>query len=642
MPSPFLAGLPYGIMDAGNFLAQQQDAATRNQLAMMQLQAIRDQLASQDLSGNALLPLLAGQPRAQSPVGAGDILPPSSPMTPQAGVGGLPQGGGGGGDMVSYQRPPFSVMAPIIAQAESGGRNIPTGLPNSTASGYFQDVDPTWRQWAQTVPGAAAYPRAMDAPLPIQYAVNRNLYNAQGTKPWVAPGIPKVGPATGQQAQLAPTFTSPGTAPQQPAQSTDGASPDPMALGQVAAQTFPMETWGRNTLIDAARRIEEIAPDAPGHIKIDALQQIEGILAPEEKAELRAALSMMQRQTETPYQRQEMDLRERELRERERRDRAMEDERGTWQAQVDPANNNQLFYFNNKTRQTVDAQGNPYTPGGAQRIGTASGTAFTDSEARYWARVVKAGGSLPPGLGRSGQIVQRVAKEIADEGGDPGMLIERHASVQSDAAALKKLQGMSDQSAAFEKTALYNLDRASRLLKGAAPTNLGPWLNKWIETGETQAGNTAVPPATVAVLTFANEYAKVMSGAMGAQGATVDSRREAAELFNPYFSAGQWDAVAEVAKQEMGSRMQSYDEQLGIIRERLRGGSSTPGASPRQQPVEYKTPEDVAKALDAGKITEDQARQLMFKYFRDTIDTQSGAPDDQRSHPPGTVPGADQ
>jgi hypothetical protein len=134
---------------------------------------------------------------------------------------------------------------------------------------------------------------------------------------------------------------------------------------------------------------------------------------------------------------------------------------------------------------------------------------------------------------------------------------------------------MADAATSFERTASQNFDLALKLSKDAVPTDWGPWLNKWIENGETQAGNTNVPPYVTAMLTGANEYAKIMSGATGAQGATVDSRREAAELFSPYLSAGQIARVVAVAKADMENRKSSLYGQIDDIKDRLRASGST-------------------------------------------------------------------
>jgi hypothetical protein len=81
------------------------------------------------------------------------------------------------------------------------------------------------------------------------------------------------------------------------------------------------------------------------------------------------------------------------------------------------------------------------------------------------------------------------------------------------------------------------------------------------------------------MLTGANEYAKIMSGSTGAQGATVDSRREAAALFSPYLSKGQIERVVAVAKSDMENRKQSLYGQLSDITARIHdGGGFEPSA----------------------------------------------------------------
>jgi hypothetical protein len=73
-----------------------------------------------------------------------------------------------------------------------------------------------------------------------------------------------------------------------------------------------------------------------------------------------------------------------------------------------------------------------------------------------------------------------------------------------------------------------------------------------------------------------------MSGSTGSQGSTVDSRREAAELFSPYLNAGQIEKVVGIAKTDMANREQSLYGQIGDIKQRLQGGGGTMGA--KQQP----------------------------------------------------------
>jgi hypothetical protein len=168
--------------------------------------------------------------------------------------------------------------------------------------------------------------------------------------------------------------------------------------------------------------------------------------------------------------------------------------------------------------------------------------------------------------------------------------------VKADDRSLSNMTRMRDAAVSFERTASRNFDLALKLSKDAVPTDLGPFVNRWIMEGEKTLGDTSVPPYITAMLTGANEYAKIMSGSTGAQGSTVDSRREAAELFSPYLSTGQIDRVVAVAKADMANRKGSLDDQLDDIKGRLRGGGSTKPTG-QQEPTR---PGDVAPQQGAA------------------------------------------
>lgn len=87
----------------------------------------------------------------------------------------------------------------LAEQEESRGRNIeqqivpPGGGYNpsvgrvtgpSTASGYWQITDTTWRNFRGEVDGAEKYARAMDAPKEIQRAVARQIATSSGVQHW--------------------------------------------------------------------------------------------------------------------------------------------------------------------------------------------------------------------------------------------------------------------------------------------------------------------------------------------------------------------------------------------------------------------------------------------------------------------------
>jgi hypothetical protein len=104
-----------------------------------------------------------------------------------------------------------------IAQRESGNQNIHTKIPDHTASGYYQIIDPTWREgmgFAGVDP--SQYPTAMSAPFEVQNQVAKALYAKYGEKPW-ASSAPKLSNvvANGQPAPL-PTPPPPPATPLPP------------------------------------------------------------------------------------------------------------------------------------------------------------------------------------------------------------------------------------------------------------------------------------------------------------------------------------------------------------------------------------------------------------------------------------------
>jgi hypothetical protein len=141
----------------------------------------------------------------------------------------------------------------------------------------------------------------------------------------------------------------------------------------------------------------------------------------------------------------------------------------------------------------------------------------------------------------------------------------------ADKTSLSNLTKIADSAISYEETASRNFDLALKLAPGSIPSDWGPWINKWAESGETAFGGENVPSYVTALLTGANEYAKVMSGATGAQGATVDARREAAERFSPYLSTGQIKGVIDVAKKDMDNRKDALTSQLDLIKGRISG-----------------------------------------------------------------------
>lgn len=217
------------------------------------------------------------------------------------------------------------------------------------------------------------------------------------------------------------------------------------------------------------------------------------------------------------------------------------------------------------------------------------GGELTDSATELLAGRYIKDGTLPTRISEKdkAKILNRaseVAKTLNLTAGD---LIAGTADVKATAAALNKQTTQLAQVKAFEDTALKNADLAVSLApKGAGPMK-SPVLNRWVQTGRRAVmGDPGVTQYEVALGTFLDEYAKIVSGATGSQGSTDASRREAYERLSKYASQGQLQAGVETMKQEMNNRITSMQDVQDGLRSHLRGqgASDAPPAAPGKRP----------------------------------------------------------
>jgi hypothetical protein len=243
------------------------------------------------------------------------------------------------------------------------------------------------------------------------------------------------------------------------------------------------------------------------------------------------------------------------------------------------------------------------------------GPPATPQAVEYWANVIERGGALPPGLARTkegAQLVLQLMKRIPNDAVSPEDFVVKHATVKADQTSLTNMTKMRDAAVSFEETAKLNFDKALSL-KTAVP-DWGPFINRWIMEGETMTGDTSVPPYVAALLTAATEYAKVMSGSTGAQGSTVDARREAAERISPYLNSGQIDEVVKVLKADMDNRQQSLDVQVDDIKKRI---GAPAGTTPQPTPTPTTAaPAGAVPVPDAYKNDPDGTKYNGGKYIK--------------------------
>jgi hypothetical protein len=244
-------------------------------------------------------------------------------------------------------------------------------------------------------------------------------------------------------------------------------------------------------------------------------------------------------------------------------------------------------------------------PAGLSKLGAGgqAGQAKATPDAIYDAAREYRETSKMPALGlNSGGVRTQILNEAARQRRLEKVTVEADiahaAGVTADSRSLNNLQKQADAAESFEATAKKNFELALSLAPKGVPTNLGPFINKWVQGGAIALGDKNIPPYIAALLTGADEYAKVMSGSTGAQGSTVDSRRVAAELFSGAYNVDQIRNVIEgVAYKDMDNRTQSYAEKLDAIKQRIQ--ASPAGDETPKPPVKISSDADY-NALPSG------------------------------------------
>lgn len=251
--------------------------------------------------------------------------------------------------------------------------------------------------------------------------------------------------------------------------------------------------------------------------------------------------------------------------------------------------------------------------------GAAQGGDYTDDAIALAGTEYRLTGKMPAlGMGNAdarAKIINYAAEQAKQMGQSNEEVVALQAGVGSDTAALRNITRIGTASAAFENTAMKNFNKALELAKkGGIPTDLGPWVNKFIQTGETGAGNKDVPAYVAALLTGANEYAKVISGSTGSQGSTVDSRKEAANMFS---GAYDYDTIRNViynvAKPDMENKKQSYNDMQRDLESAISSGTTKGTVVSGNEPFKPDPAWPAAKGVPDGKVLKDETGKVIAR-----------------------------
>lgn len=195
----------------------------------------------------------------------------------------------------------------------------------------------------------------------------------------------------------------------------------------------------------------------------------------------------------------------------------------------------------------------------------------TDQAAEYYHLT----GKLPPGgrgvagLAQNRKIMNRAAELY------PGSMAEGTAEYAANKTSLQSIQKQFDQVSAFENTAGKNLDVFLKQA-GKVVDSGSPWINKPLRSVASGAlGSEDQAAFNAARQTALTEIAKVLTSANAGSGVLSDSARHEVEgLIGPDASLKQIVSAANILKQDMANRHQSYRDQISDIHSRL-GGKKT-------------------------------------------------------------------
>lgn len=264
--------------------------------------------------------------------------------------------------------------------------------------------------------------------------------------------------------------------------------------------------------------------------------------------------------------------------------------------------------FDYKTAKSTD-----FYPGTSMTVGAVKEKA---AQYRLDSTVLSRGGLSKDDKEAIANVASAMDEEEGRSGGDT---VASQASYKADSHSLMNMQKMTDAAESYEDTAKLNFENALKLAKnGGIPSDFGPWLNKWVQQGDTALGDPNIPPFSAALLTGANEFSKVMSGSTGAQGATDSSRAEAASMFRGAYDYKTLDnVIKKVAYVDMDNRKKMLDGRIQLIKDRIKdGGKSVKKSALKSVPLppELTNDPDGTEVPDAsGNIWIKKDKQLVPK-----------------------------
>ena len=202
-----------------------------------------------------------------------------------------------------------------------------------------------------------------------------------------------------------------------------------------------------------------------------------------------------------------------------------------------------------------------------------------DFAARQW---LKSGKPQYSGWGAAElnkEVQARGTQMAAAQGLTPEQVLAGQGQFKADQVELNKITAQSGSAEGYERGAIPAFDQAVRLApRTSEALNFEP-LNSWVQTGSRAFGS--IPNAEFyAQLTLAlDQYAKVLSGATGAQGSTDSARGLALSLIKPGYTFDQISGLVETIKFDMRQKVQGYQDQRNEIQKEMASPIAPPATA---------------------------------------------------------------
>ncbi len=202
-------------------------------------------------------------------------------------------------------------------------------------------------------------------------------------------------------------------------------------------------------------------------------------------------------------------------------------------------------------------------------------------------------------------------------------------------SSLSQQIGYQAQVAQFEDTAKSNAALVLQKSNAVGVTG-SPIANEYLQYLQGNiAGNKDITAFQTAITTFADEYAKVVSGSTGSAGSTDAARTQAVSLINSAMSKGQLQATISTMQTEMSNRMNALNSNISSLTAHLANvvqnykSTNASGSSSSQAPAGQQTVNTLdTTTMTAGTTVQDQSNpNVTFTYNGDGTFTGSDGND---------------